>query len=152
MTNGIVPDSNALTFDSAGSFYWQAVYSGDADNATATSACTDELLTVNKVQPSASTAQDLLPNDSFTLSGATSGAGGSITFSLFAPTDATCAGTPAYTQTVSVSGNGTYNTTNSTLHATAEGTWRWMDTYTGDTNNKSATSACGTERFTISNS
>ena len=34
------------TFPIAGTFYWQAAYSGDINNAPATSACTDEVLTV----------------------------------------------------------------------------------------------------------
>ena len=152
VTNGSVPDSNGLAFNTAGTYYWQAVYSGDTKNNTATSTCTDEVLTVNPVQPGGSTAQNVIPNDSFTLSGATSGAGGSVTFSLFAPSASTCGGTPALTQTVTVSGNGTYATSNSTFVASTEGTWRWRVTYTGDTNNLPVTSTCGTERFTIANS
>jgi hypothetical protein len=151
VTNGVVPDSNGLAFNSAGDFYWQAVYSGDTKNNGATSTCTEEHLVVNKVRPSASTAQNLIPNDTFTLSGATSGAGGTITFSLYDPSDATCSGTPALTQTVNVSGNDTYTTTNTTLHATTVGTWRWASSYSGDTNNLGATSACGVENFTIDN-
>jgi hypothetical protein len=150
VTNGVVPDSNALAFNTAGTFYWQAVYSGDANNNGATSTCTDETLVVNKKQPSASTAQDLIPNDNFTLSGGFNPTG-SITFNLYDPSDDMCAGTPALTQTVTVNGNGTYSTTNTTFHATTEGTWRWASTYTGDPNNESATSACGIERFTIAN-
>jgi uncharacterized repeat protein (TIGR01451 family) len=46
VTDGSVPDSNPLQFDSAGTFYWQAVYSGDDNNEGATSACTDETLRV----------------------------------------------------------------------------------------------------------
>jgi hypothetical protein len=152
VTNGVVPDSNPITFNSAGTFYWQAVYSGDAKNSGATSVCTDEILVVNPNPTALSTAQNLLPNDSATLSGATSNAGGTITFNLFSPSDATCAGTPALTQTVNVSGNGTYNTTNTTFLATAEGTWRWQVIYSGDANNVGSTSACGVERFTIANS
>ena len=30
--SGIVPNSNAATVGSAGTYYWQAVYSGDANN------------------------------------------------------------------------------------------------------------------------
>jgi hypothetical protein len=152
VTNGVVPDSNALAFTTAGTFYWQAVYSGDANNNGATSVCTDETLVVTKAQPSATTAQDLIPNDSFTLSGAFGTPAGTITFNLYSPSDATCSGTPALTQTVNVSGNGTYATTNTTLHATDEGTWRWESTYSGDGNNLPVTSSCGTERFTIANS
>jgi hypothetical protein len=152
VTNGVVPDSNPITFNSAGDFYWQAVYSGDANNNGATSVCTSEHLVVSTNHPSASTAQNLLPNDDFTLSGATANAGGTITFNLFSPSDATCAGAPALTQTLNVNGNGTYSTTNTTFLAMAEGTWRWQSSYSGDANNDPASSACGVERFTIANS
>jgi hypothetical protein len=152
VSGGVVPDSDPITFNSAGDYYWQAVYSGDANNNGATSPCTSEHLVVSKNHPGMSTAQNLLPNDNATISGATAGAGGTITFNLFGPSDATCAGTPAFTQTVNVSGNGTYSTTNTTFHATTEGTWRWQVTYSGDANNDGTTSACGVERFTITNS
>jgi hypothetical protein len=152
VTNGVVPDSNAVTFNSAGTFYWQAVYSGDAKNGGSTSACTSEQLVVNPNTSALTTAQNLIPNDDATLSGASSNAGGTVTFKLFAPSDATCAATPALTQTVNVSGNGTYNTTNTTFRAASEGTWRWMVVYSGDANNSGSTSACGVERFTIANS
>jgi hypothetical protein len=151
VTNGVVPDSNALAFNSTGTFYWQAFYSGDTNNNGATSTCTDETLVVNKLQPNAATAQNLIPNDNFTLSGGFNPTG-SITFNLYDPSDATCAGTPALTQTVNVNGNGTYSTTNTTFIASTEGTWRWKSSYSGDGNNQSATSSCGTERFTIANS
>jgi hypothetical protein len=152
VTGGVVPDSNAITFTSAGDFYWQAVYSGDAKNNGATSVCTSEHLVVTKNQPGIGTALNLLPNDDATLSGLTSNAGGKVTFSLFSPSEGTCSGTAAYTQTVDVSGNGTYSTTNTTFLAKDEGTWRWLVTYSGDANNQGATSACGVEHFTITNS
>ena len=152
VTNGVVLDSDPITFNDAGDYYWQAAYSGDTKNNGATSECTDEHLVVNPLSPSLSTAQNLLPNDTATLSGATSGAGGTITFNLFDPLDATCSGTPAYTETVNVNGNGDYDTTNTDFFATDEGTWRWQVLYSGDGNNDPASSACGVERFTIANS
>jgi len=48
VANGIVPNSNSLQFNSAGTFYWQAVYSGDAANNAATSTCTEEILVVTQ--------------------------------------------------------------------------------------------------------
>jgi hypothetical protein len=150
VTNGVVPDSDGLAFNTAGTFYWQAVYSGDTNNNGATSTCKDETLVVNKLKPSASTAQNLIPNDNFTLSGGFNPTG-SITFNLYDPSNATCSGTPALTQTVTVSGNGTYSTTNTTFVASAEGTWRWASSYTGDGNNEAASSACGVEQFSIAN-
>ena len=151
VTNGSVPDSDALTFNNAGTYYWQASYSGDDNNKPATSPCQSEQLVVTKADTHVSTAQNLIPNDAFTLTGATGDAGGTITMSLYAPSDESCSGTPAYTQTLDVSGNGTYNTSNTTFVASDEGTWRWASSYTGDANNQPATSACGTERFTIAN-
>ena len=151
VTNGIVPDSNAIQFNSAGTFFWQAVYSGDANNNPATSACTSEQLVVQKASPTASTTQTVLPNDSFKLTGATIGASGTVTFKLFSPADATCSGTPAFTQTVNVNGSGIYATSNTNIFATTNGEWRWMSTYSGDANNNPATSACGVENFTIVN-
>ncbi|HEX3336497.1 MAG TPA: hypothetical protein VHS54_08550, partial [Jatrophihabitans sp.] len=146
------PDSASISFATAGTYSFQAVYSGDANNNGATSVCSTEQLVVSKARPTVTTAQNLIPNDTFTLAGATSGAGGTVTMSLYSPADATCAGAPALTQTVSVSGNGDYVTTNTTFIASTEGTWRWASSYGGDSNNESATSSCGTERFTIANS
>jgi hypothetical protein len=119
-----------------------------AGNGTVDCTYTNHLM----ASPTGSTAQNLIPNDAFTLSGATSGAGGTITMSLYSPAAATCTGTPALTQTVSVNGSGTYNTTNTTFVASTVGTWRWASSYTGDSNNNGVTSACGVERFTIANS
>jgi hypothetical protein len=151
VTNGVVPDSDAVTFNTAGDYYWQAVYSGDANNNSATSVCTSEHLVVAKQNTAMTTAQNLIPNDDANLSGATSTAGGTITFDLFIPGDTTCSGTPAYTQTVNVSGPGTYSTTNTNFIASMEGTWRWKVSYSGDSNNEASTSACGVEQFTIDN-
>jgi len=150
VTNGSVPNSNSLAFNNAGTFYWQAVYTGDTNNDPATSACTAEVLTVQPKSPTATTAQDLLPNDTFTLSGGFN-ATGTVTFSLYAPGDANCSGTPAYTQVVPLSGGTTAATTNNSFHALTEGTWRWKVVYSGDNNNNGVTLACGVERFTVDN-
>jgi hypothetical protein len=147
----VVPDSDPITFNTAGTFYWQVVYSGDANNNPATSVCASEQLVVTKNTTAMTTAQNLIPNDDATLSGATGNAAGTLTFELFSPTDTTCSGTPAYTQTVNVNGSGTYSTTNTTFIASSEGTWRWRVSYSGDANNEGSTSACGVERFTITN-
>lgn len=151
VTNGSVPQSANFVPQAAGTYSFQAVYSGDANNNGATSVCLSEQLVVNPNNPGLITAQDLLPNDDATISGATANAGGNITFQLFSPADATCSGVAAYSQTVPVSGNGTYETTNTTFHALAEGTWRWLVIYSGDANNDGETEACGVENFTITN-
>jgi hypothetical protein len=151
VTNGSVADSNSLQFNSAGDFYWQAVYSGDANNEGATSVCTSEHLVVTKKSPGMTTAPNLIPNDDATISGGFNPTG-TITFKLFSPSDATCSGAGAYSQTVTVNGNGTYSTTNTSFVASTLGTWRWLVTYSGDGNNNGTTSECGVERFTLANS
>ena len=155
VTNGSVPDSNPLTFAHAGTFFWQAVYSGDANNKGATSVCTSEPLVINPNKPSMVTAQHVIPNDDATISGTTQNAGGSITFNLYSPGNATCTGPADFTQTVPVSGSATYSTTNTgpgAFIASAQGTWRWQVIYSGDADNVGTASACGVENFTITNS
>ena len=44
--NGAIPHTSAVTFANAGTYYWQAVYSGDNSNGAATSPCTSEPLSV----------------------------------------------------------------------------------------------------------
>ena len=39
VATGVVPDSNGIQFNTAGTYYWQAAYSGDAGNSAATSPC-----------------------------------------------------------------------------------------------------------------
>lgn len=116
--------------------------------------------TFAKAAPTAVTAQSLIPNDTFTLSGAfvPSGStvpGGTVSFKLYAPTDATCSGTAAYEANgLSLAAAGstfTAGTTNTTFVASTAGTWRWVVTYTGDTYNNGVTKACGVEQFTINN-
>ncbi|KHK96219.1 hypothetical protein LK09_16450 [Microbacterium mangrovi] len=153
--DGTVPDSDALTFNTPGDYYWQAVYtSGDGNNNNATSTCTDEHLVVNKAQPTVATAQNLIPNDTMTVSGGFGTPGGTVDFMLFSPSDPTCSGTPAYKELgVAVSG-GSASTTNTgagAFIASDAGTWNWKSVYSGDSNNKGATSACGVEHFTIVN-
>src|SRR5205807_498691 len=55
VTNGVVPPSTPFTPASAGTYNVQASYSGDANNAAATSACTAEVLTVQPRAPAIST-------------------------------------------------------------------------------------------------
>jgi uncharacterized repeat protein (TIGR01451 family) len=47
VTGGSVPNSKPVQFNQAGTYYWQASYSGDANNAAAISNCSDEQLLIN---------------------------------------------------------------------------------------------------------
>ncbi len=46
VTNGTIPDSNDVTFSQAGTYYFQAVYSGDSKNGPAQSTCASDTLRV----------------------------------------------------------------------------------------------------------
>ena len=139
-------ESASFAPTAAGEYRWTAVYSGDANNKGATSACNaaNETSSVNKAGPAISTeATDITVggkiHDTATLSGG-QGPGGTITFEAFGPADATCGSTAAFTKTVTVSGNGEYGSTD--FEPKEAGTYRWVVTYSGDANNKGATSAC----------
>ena len=111
--------------------------------ASATAKASPALVTA----PSAGGTAGTVLNDTGTLSGGAS-PGGSITFNLYDPSHTGCTGTPAYTTTVPVSGDGSYTTANTTA-ATAAGTWNWTATYSGDANNNPAASLCGAEQVTV---
>jgi hypothetical protein len=66
---------------------------------------------------------------------------GVITFRLFGPNNATCSGTPVFTSVVGVNGDGTY--ASQPFVAVAPGTYNWVASYSGDSNNPAATGACG---------
>src|SRR4029453_15340963 len=107
VTNGVVPDSNPITFNQSGDFYWQAVYSGDANNDPATSVCTSEHLVVTKKSPSIATTLSATPievggtvHDSATLTGATADAGGTVTYTVYTNNTCTGSGQSAGTKTV----------------------------------------------------
>jgi hypothetical protein len=49
VTNGSVPNSNLVTLTTPGTYYWQALYSGDANNAPSPSAWGSEAEIVTSV-------------------------------------------------------------------------------------------------------
>lgn len=159
LTAGSATTTPGYTTLAAGTYAWTATYSGDPNNNTASSGCTEEEVVIGKNSPSASTAQDLIPNDTLSLSGATSDAGGTVDFYLFAP-DVTCSlaniANAAYTEEdVALTGDDDASTSNTgsgegMFLATAEGTYTWLAIYSGDANNAPATSDC-VEEFTIDN-
>ncbi len=154
VTNGVVPDSAGISFSSAGTYSFQATYSGDARNLPATSVCSTEQLVVSPNAPSLGTtpSNDLgliigtTLQDSATLTGASSPTG-SIVFNLYGPDDVDCDGTAVYTETVPLTGNSAATTTGYLV--TAAGTYAWTADYAGDVNNAEAHSGCTAEEVTI---
>jgi hypothetical protein len=71
-------------------------------------------------------------------------------FKLYGPSAAAnCSGTPVDDETVSVSGNGSYTTPAGAKPAQA-GTYWWTASYSGDSHNTQAATACGAELVSIS--
>jgi hypothetical protein len=132
----------------AGAYSWTASYAGDENNEPAADACgsSDETSIVAKLSAGlTTTAVESVVfgspmHDTATLSGGASPTG-QITFSAYGPGDEACTGTPAFTEAVTVSGDGSYPSPDFT--SAASGTYTWTATYAGDGNNEPAASACG---------
>jgi hypothetical protein len=152
--NGTYSTTTGYTTTQAGTYHWTASYGGDANNNAAASACADEAVVVGKAPSSISTAQQLFPQDSATISASAGGTPtGSVSFKLFGPDNATCdpnGAAPVYTETVSLA-NGSASTSNSTfsVSSASASTYRWVVEYSGDATHEAVTSACGTEQFTL---
>jgi hypothetical protein len=128
-----------------GSYYWTAVYSGDATTDGVSTACGDpgETSVVNAIQSGISTHQSVIPNDAATITG---GGSGTVRFRLFAGT--VCSGTALVDQTRNVV-SGAASTNNTTISVDANGTYSWLVEYSGDATHTGATSSCSTEHFAI---
>src|SRR3954447_23706366 len=144
----------------AGTYQWVAVFSGDANNSSASSGCGNEPVVIT-ASPSITTTQsettgglaDSL-SDSATLHSTSNLLGtGSVTFYLYAP-GATChndgSGTTVYSHVASstVSTNGPF-ASGSFAGPLAAGTYQWVAVFSGDANNSSASSGCGNEPVVI---
>jgi hypothetical protein len=52
VAGGVVPNSASVTFNQAGTYFWQAIYSGDLNNQGSSSLCTSESIVVTSAQVS----------------------------------------------------------------------------------------------------
>ena len=138
-----------FTTNAAGTWHWVATYNGDANNGSATSACSDEAVTVTKdgttisTTPSAGGVVGTKISDIAMVSGGTA-ATGTVTFNLYGPTDLSCTGTPIFTSAAALGTNGTASSGVFTA-TTATGTYNWIAIYSGDSNNAGASGKCGQE-------
>lgn len=119
----------------AGTYHWVAVYSGSSPNTNGTdhnTACGDsnEDVVITTVPSTLSTDQNWLPNDSAHVSAPDGGdLAGTVSFDLYASAD--CSGTAIYSTTANVSGASpkTVSTSNTTVQATASGSYSWKVSY-----------------------
>ena len=129
----------------AGTYQWDASYSGDTNNNVATdNNDSSEQVVVGQATPALATTPNTTTGtcgtseflkDTGSLTGGYDPTG-TITFALIAPN-----GTTVDTETVSVSGDGNYTTPKGYNLPTnaAAGTYQWNATYSGDTDNHSTT-------------
>lgn len=147
--------SAPFTPTAPGTYTFSVAYGGDAANAVALSACgaAHETVAVGVSLPAITTQASAGITlggsiaDRATLSGGSSPTG-TITVEVFGPNNATCSGTPVFTSTIAVNGNGTY--TSAGFKPGQVGTYLFSDTYSGDTNNAPASSACGAPNESVS--
>ncbi len=153
---GTYHPSAAYTPATDGTYWWYASYNGDTNNNASASFCGSGMTSMAVGNATATTATGpagaaagtaiATGSISSALSGATPGAGGTITFTVFgpqttAPTSCTSGGTTVGTATVS--GNGTYHPASSYTPQSV-GTYWWYASYSGDTGDNASTSTCGT--------
>ena len=146
-----LPSSGTVT----GTYEWLANYSGDKNNNPSGTALGDEPVVVN---PASDTIKTLPSPQTVTPSGSSvtlrDGAfldlgyhpTGTITFTLF------LGGALLDTETVTVSGNGSYTTpTGYTLPSSGmvTGTYEWLANYSGDANNNPSGTALGDEPVVV---
>jgi hypothetical protein len=148
--------SSGIVFNQVGTYYWMAVYGGDNNYNGATSPCISEQVTVVNTEPSIATqlsGSEVMVgapvNDSATLTGVTSSAGGTVTYYY----SSTACGyvtedlPGTLVSTVPVTDGVVPNS--SSVSFSSPGTWYWWAFYSGDANNGSATSPCESEMLTV---
>jgi hypothetical protein len=125
-----------------GTYQWQVSYSGDASNAAIAATAETETVTVAAPTLTSTPGSAVVIGTNTKLTDSVALAAGYnptgyILFSLQSPTGAT-----VDAEIVAVSGNATYNTPNGYLPTTV-GTYQWVASYKGDTNNGTVTTASG---------
>jgi hypothetical protein len=138
--------SNAFTISNAGTYSFKAIYSGDSLNAGSTSSC-EGPITVNKRSPTIGTSLSATTitvggtvSDAAVLTGASPTAGGTVTYKVFG--NAVCAGATITTFTVTVTNGLVPNSKNFLFNNVGTGSVSFTAVYSGDRNNKAATSGC----------
>ena len=149
VTNGVENGAYITpTFNTGGPYSIQAVYSGDSNNAGATSACEQIAVVATPITITTALSQTTITDvqsvyDTSSLSNAYSGAGGTVTYNLFPTSAAGCVGVPSDTSQVTVTGAIVPNSKSfSGLEFTPPGTYYFNAVYSGDAYDAAATSGC----------
>jgi hypothetical protein len=166
VAGGVAAPSAAHAFPAAGTFYWAAFYSGDANDQAATSGCAAEPLVVTSAPSDvttrlSATAREIFVggsvSDAATLHGATGTAGGSVEYRFYGSLSACDGETAAFPGTAPSGGTlvSTEPATNGVVPASAPavfavaGTFYWAAFYSGDASNLAAASLCAAEPLVV---
>ncbi len=157
--NGSVPViSKGFVASQAGHYEWTAeIINGSSVEFT--SKCGDEPITVKNAQkaveidtkPSGGGPTGTVLSDRATVSNLVQPTTGTVTFKLFGPSSESCSGTPVWVSAavpVDEAGIAKSGLTPASATDTA-GTYQWVAKFSGDANNSSATSGCGSEPVVI---
>jgi hypothetical protein len=151
VTNATVPASAPFTAVPAGTYQWQALYKQFANQAGVPSPCGSEPLIVTNApamtgQLSSTVAlPGTVVTDTAALSGATSDAGGTVTYSVYSTPD--CSDSAVFTSSVPV--------TNAAVPVSAGFTtgagplYEWQAVYSGDSKNQATSTGCGSEPLNV---
>jgi hypothetical protein len=133
----------------AGAYRWVASYSGNEENSPSASSCGESAaaVTIAKAEPSVAetaSAGVTLGKEVHVTTAFSGGhlAEGQIAVALYGPDDATCTGTPVFSETTTVTAS-TTSIESGGFSPAAVGTYRYVAKYTGDDNNEAAASPCG---------
>ena len=156
VSDGTVADSPPWTpTETAGTYYFVASYSGDANNSATTSSCAAEPITVSPQTPTivtqlsaTGTTVGEAVHDTAALSGASATAGGTVTYDVFdngncGNSDGLVAPLPPMTVI------GGHVPDSPTWTPTSSGTYYFVAFYSGDINDSAASSSCTAEPITV---
>jgi hypothetical protein len=155
ISNLRVASSGSFTPTSPGTYNWVATYNGDNNNNSVSGNCGDESesVAVSKATPvvtttaSADTTLGNSVSDTATVSGGFHPAG-TVTFRLFGPNDMTCVLPPIFTVTKTLDGGG--HASSGSFTPALPGTYLFVATYNGDSNNFSTSLDSGDETVVVS--
>ncbi len=148
-----------------GTYYWVATYSGDTENVGSHSGCGAETETVSAPAATSTTTTTSLTGgghsgtsitvpentpvtDQASLTGTNaSSATGTITYTVYSDANCTTKVAGGTAQTITTAGS---PPASSAVSLTTPGTYYWVATYSGDTENVGSHSGCGAETETVS--
>jgi len=131
----------------AGLYAWTVEYSGDGDNNARSLPCgstnQSSAVGVLNVTLSASAGSGTVGIPLTATATIEKGAipSGQLTFAAYPPEDTGCSGTPAFSSSVAVAGNGSY--TSAAFTPTRVGAFRWTVAYSGDPHHNATKTGCG---------